>query len=95
MHEKNEIIETVSLALPMNKVTTAKFNILLCWKLKEAPTFPIMSRVARLVLRIPASNSKLKSNFSDAWNTLTNKHSELKPTIVNDLLFVRSNHDLV
>ena len=46
-------------------------------------------------LCIPASNSKLESNFSDAWNTLTKKRSGLKPTIVNDFLFVRSNQDLV
>ena len=38
--EKNEIIAAVSLALPMNWDTTAKFNILLWWKLKGAPTFP-------------------------------------------------------
>jgi len=44
---------------------------------------------------IPASNSKSESNFSDAWNTLTKKRSKMKPTIVNDLLFVRSNQDLV
>ena len=56
--KKNKIIAAVSLALPMNQDTTAKFNILLWWKLKGAPTFPIMSRVARPVLCIPASNSK-------------------------------------
>jgi hypothetical protein len=43
----------------------------------------------------PASNSKSESNFLDAGNTLTKKRSGLKPTIVNDLLFVRSNQDLV
>jgi hypothetical protein len=42
-----------------------------------------------------ASNSKSESNFSDAGNTLIKKHSGLKPTIVNDFLFVRSNQDLV
>jgi hypothetical protein len=47
------------------------------------------------VLCIPASSSKTESNFSDAGNTITNKHSGLKPTIVNDLLFVRSNQDLM
>ena len=93
--EKNEIIATVSLALPMNRDTTVKFSILLWWKLKGAPTFPIMSRVAHSVLCIPASNSKSESNFTDARNTLTKKHSGLKPAIMNDLLFVRSNQDLV
>jgi hypothetical protein len=47
------------------------------------------------VLCIPASNSKSESNFSDVGNTLTKKRSELKPATMNDLLFVRSNQDLV
>jgi hypothetical protein len=47
------------------------------------------------VLCIPASNSKSESNFSDAENTLTKKRFGLKPATVNDLLFVRSNQDLV
>jgi hypothetical protein len=47
------------------------------------------------VLCIPAFNSKSESNFSDSWNTLTKKRSGLKPTTMNDLLFVRSNQDLV
>jgi hypothetical protein len=47
------------------------------------------------VLCILASSSKSESNFSDAGNTLTKKRSELKPTTVNDFLFVRSNQDLV
>jgi hypothetical protein len=48
-----------------------------------------------LVLCIPASKSKSGSNFSDAGNTLTKKRSGLKLATVNDLLFVRSNQDLV
>jgi hypothetical protein len=75
----------VSSALPVNWDTNAKFIILLWWKLKGIPTFPIMSRVARLVLCIPTSSSKLESNFSDAGNTLTKKRSGLKPTTMNDL----------
>ena len=39
MHEKNEIIAVVSLALPMNRDTHAKFIILLWWKLKGAPIY--------------------------------------------------------
>ena len=38
--EKNEIVATISLALPMNRDTTAKFNIFLCWKVKGAPHIP-------------------------------------------------------
>ena len=55
---QNLNIATVSLAFPVNRDTTAKFNILLWWMLKGTFTFPIMSCKARLVLCIPASNSK-------------------------------------
>ena len=47
------------------------------------------------VLCIPTFNSKSESNFSDAGNTLTKTRSGLKPTTMNNLLFVRSNQDLV
>ena len=95
MYKKIEIIAAVSLALPMNRDTTAKFSVLLWWRLKRAPTFPIMLRVACSVLCIPSSNSKSESNFTDAGNTLTKKCFGLYPTLANDLLFVRSNQDLV
>jgi hypothetical protein len=42
-----------------------------------------------------ASSSKSESNFPDAGNTLIKKHFGLKPTTMNDLLFVWSNQDLV
>jgi hypothetical protein len=40
------------------------------------------------VLCILASSSKSESNFLGVGNTLTKKHSGLKPAIVNDLLSV-------
>jgi hypothetical protein len=83
---KNEIIATVSSTLLVNQETTAKFNILLWWKLKKTPTLPIMFCVARSVLCIHAFSSKLESNFSDARNTLTKMRSKLKHAIVNDIL---------
>ena len=83
-----EIIAAASLALPVNWDTTAKFNDLLWWKLKGAPTFPIMTHVARSVLCILAFSSKSESNFLDAGNMLTKKRSGLKPTTVNNFLFV-------
>jgi hypothetical protein len=47
------------------------------------------------VLCIHVSYSKSESKFLDAWNTLTNKRSGLKSATMNDLLFIRSNQDLV
>ena len=47
------------------------------------------------VLCILASSSKLESNFLNAGNTVIKKRSGLKPMTMNDLVFVRSNQDLV
>jgi hypothetical protein len=47
------------------------------------------------LLCIPVSSSKSESNFSDAGNALTKNRSGLKPSTVNDLLFVQSNQDLM
>jgi hypothetical protein len=46
-------------------------------------------------LCILASSSKSRSKFSDAGNTLTKKRSGLKLVTMNNLLFVRSNQDLM
>ncbi len=41
-----------------------------------------------------ASRAKSENNVSDASNTLTKKRNNLCPHIVNDMMFVRSNHDI-
>ena len=43
----------------------------------------------------PCIQLQIGVKLLDAGNTLTKKHSGLKPTTMNDLLFVRSNQDLV
>ena len=93
---KNEIIATVSLALPVNRDTIEKFNILLWWKLKRSdPHIPHHVAHGAFGFVQPASNSKSESNFLDAWNKLTKKRFGLKPTTMKDILFVRSNQNLV
>ena len=54
----------------------------------------MIARVARSTLCVCASSAKPENNFSDAGNTLTKKRSNLNPHIVNDMMFVRSNHDI-
>ena len=67
----------------------------LCFCFSHPTLNPVLPRGFQNSRKLLASNSKSESNFSDARNTLTKKRSGLKPTIVNDLLFVRSNQDLV
>ncbi|KAH9123635.1 hypothetical protein AeMF1_005432 [Aphanomyces euteiches] len=70
------------------------FQVLAWWKQFGAKHFPILACVARSILCIPASSAMSENNFSDAGNTLTKKRNRLKPRVLNDLLFLRSNRDI-
>ncbi len=71
-----------------------EFHILLWWRHKSKDLFPILARVVRSTLCIPASNAMFENNFSDASNTLTKKRNRLKPRTINNLMFLRSNCDI-
>ena len=70
------------------------FDTFLCFCFSHPTLNPILPRGFQNSRKLLASHSKLESNFSDAGNTLTKKSSRLKPTIVNDHLFVWSNQNL-
>ena len=78
----------------MRSEKDGQFQVLLWWKLLGIQLFPLMSQVARSILCVPASSAMSENNFSDAGNTITKKRNSLKPRVVNDLMFMRSNRDL-
>jgi hypothetical protein len=80
-------------SLSLDKKDLKSFCVLNWWK-TSSEAFPVLSQMARSVLCIPASSSKDECNFSDAGNTLSEKRNRLNPTKVDDILFLRSNHDL-
>ena len=83
---------SVSLGSQESSVFLCHFLVLLLFH----PTLnPILPRGLQKSRKLPAFNSKSESNFSDVGKTLTKKRSGLKTIIVNDLLFVRSNQDLM
>ena len=93
--EMKKVLSAVAVSLPKNSNHKAEFQILAWWKLFGAHLFPMIARVARSVLCVlSASSAKSENNFADAGNTLTQKRSNLNPGIVDDMMFVRSNHDL-
>ena len=92
--EMKTVLSAVAVSLPKNSKHKAEFQVLMWWKLFGTHLFPMIARVARSVLCVSASSAKSENNFSDAGNTLTQKRSNLDPRIVNDMMFVRSNHDL-
>ncbi|BBN12813.1 hypothetical protein Mp_5g23090 [Marchantia polymorpha subsp. ruderalis] len=67
----------------------SKYGVLFWWKIHQNK-FPILSRLARSVLTIPASSAKSESNFSDAGNTMSNKRNLLHPSKLDDLMFLCS-----
>ena len=79
--------------LPKSSRESGSYDVLSWWKSNET-TYPLLAKVARSLLAVPASSAKSESNFSDAGNTITDKRNALGPERVDDMLFVRSNNDL-
>ena len=64
------------------------------WKMYEA-TFPILARLARLVLAIPASSAKSERVFSVGSRTVTCSRGNLAPNKVEELVVIKENRSKV
>ncbi|KAJ3690920.1 hypothetical protein LUZ61_020084 [Rhynchospora tenuis] len=67
--EKSEIEEYLSLPLDSTSVDD-EFDILTWWKMK-VPKYPVLSRLARDILAVPASTVASESTFSTSGRTLS------------------------
>lgn len=70
------------------------FELLEWWKMQSAQ-LPRLGRLAKRVLCIPASSAPSERNFSKAGLVIDKLRSSLNPKNVDDLLFLRSNIDLI
>lgn len=61
------------------------------WWHTNQHSFPILSRMARKYLSIPATSVSSERLFSDAGNQVTSKRTRLSPKVVSQLLFVKRN----
>lgn len=60
------------------------------WRYKSKQgTYTILSKLARVVLCVPATSASSERIFSIAGNVVTNKRTRLDPDIVSDILVVR------
>ena len=65
-------------------------NPLLWWKLNEF-RFPLLSRVAKMYLAVPATSVPSERVFSTAGDILTAQRANLKPQHLDKLLFLKKN----
>lgn len=71
---------------------TSDQDPLLFWKEKYA-AMPLLTKLARKVLCIPATSTPSERVFSVAGLTITNKRSNLAPQNVNKIIFIHDNYD--
>lgn len=67
---------------------------LLWWKTNKA-RFPILSKLARKYLAIPATSTPSERLFSEAGNVVTIKRTQLLPNTLENLVFCKKNWHLV
>ena len=69
-------------------------DILTWWKLNQEE-LPLLSKIARTVLSIPASSAKSERVFSTGGNVVTAKRSRLLPSKAEDLIILKENRSKV
>nr|KAG5685994.1 hypothetical protein BaRGS_028327 [Batillaria attramentaria] len=65
-------------------------NPLSWWRVNEA-RFPLLARMAKMYLAIPATSVPSERVFSTAGDILTSQRASLKPEHVDKLLFLKKN----
>jgi hypothetical protein len=78
----------------MENMQNDDFNVLY-WRKSHCSEFPVLAKVARFILSIPASSAESERVFSASSNTETEKRSRLLPANVNALLVIKSNTRLI
>lgn len=63
------------------------------WKINHT-SFPRLSKLARIILSIPATSAPSERAFSAAGNLITAKRSQIDPLRVKQILFIHDNYHL-
>ena len=89
-----EFEKCMNYQLMAENLNNKEFKLLTWWK-NNAPNFPLMAKMARSVLCIPASSAESERVFSAASNTISEKRSHVLPDNLNDLLLLKSNSQFI
>lgn len=65
-------------------------DVLKWWHVNEA-NFPLLSKIAKSILNIPASSAASERDFSSAGLTLSDRRTNMCPKRLDDILFLHSN----
>lgn len=76
------------------KSCTWNIEVLKWWGVNEGK-FPILSKLARLVLAIPATSAVSESSFSTSGCVITPRRSKISPFNASQILFVHDNFEIV
>ena len=71
-------------------ISSKTVNVLLWWK-RHQNVLPILSKLSRMVLSIPASSAKFERVFSTGGNIVTIKRTRLNPKKVEELIIIKEN----
>jgi hypothetical protein len=89
----NTHIDEIATYLSMTKIHLDDCPLL--WWKNNQTRFPILSKLARMYLAIPATSTPTERLFSEAGNVMTVKRTQLAPNTLENLVFCKKNWNLV
>ena len=91
--EKEELlaINEVDEYMKLSEISLKK-DPLAWWDL-HSKKFPILSKLARIFLAIPATSTPSERLFSDAGNLMSFKRMRISPELFNRMMFLKRNID--
>lgn len=92
--ERRQLREEINEYFASAKSCSWDTEVLKWWGINEN-NFPVVAKLARLILAIPATSAAAESAFSISSCVITAKRSRISPFKASQILFVHDNYDLI